>query len=87
MSTDNSHAVAMDNVRDFIKSELIVSSSDVTDDQELLMSGLLDSMNVMRLVGFLETEFSTTIPPEDVIIENFSSISQISRYMQSGTSA
>ena len=83
MNTDDSHSIAIDNVRKFIKTELVVSSSDITDDQELLMSGLIDSLNVMRLVGFLETEFATPIPPEDVIVENFSSISQISSYMQS----
>lgn len=83
MSTGNPHSDAMDNLRTFIKSELIVSTSDITDEQELLMSGLLDSLNVMRLVGFLESEFATSIPPEDVIIENFGSISQISQYMQS----
>lgn len=82
MSTGISHTNAMDNVRTFITSELIVSASEVTDEQELLMSGLLDSLNVMRLVGFLETEFATSIPPEDVIVENFGSVSQISQYMQ-----
>ena len=83
MNTNNSHSVAIENVRHFIKTELIVSSSDITDDQELLMSGLIDSLNVMRLVGFLETEFATPIPPEDVIVQNFASISQISDYIQS----
>lgn len=85
MSTEILHSNALRNVRAFINSELVVSTSDITDEQELLMSGLLDSLNVMRLVGFLETEFATTIPPEDVIIENFGSISQISQYMQSIT--
>lgn len=85
MSTEILHSNALNNVRAFINSELVVSTSDITDEQELLMSGLLDSLNVMRLVGFLETEFATTIPPEDVIIENFGSISQISQYMQSIT--
>ena len=83
MNTNNSHSVAIENVRNFIKTELIVSSSDITDDQELLMSGLIDSLNVMRLVGFLETEFATPIPPEDVIVLNLASISQISDDIQS----
>ena len=39
MSTGNPHSDAMDNLRTFIKSELIVSTSDITDEQELLMSG------------------------------------------------
>ena len=83
MNTNNSHSVAIENVRNFIKTELIVSSSDITDDQELLMSGLIDSLNVVRLVGFSETEFATPIPPEDVIVQNVASVSQISDYIQS----
>ena len=73
----------VENVRKFISSELIVSTSEVSDDQELLMSGMLDSINVMRLVGHLETEFSISIPPEDVVVENFGTISQIFNYIQS----
>ena len=75
----------VENVRKFITSELIVSSSEITDNQELLMSGMLDSINVMRLVGYLETEFSTSIPPEDVLVENFGTINQIFSYIQSKT--
>ena len=71
-----------DNIRTFISTELVIGSMTIEDDQELLMSGLLDSINVMRLVGFLETELSTSIPPEDVLVDNFGSVKQIVSYLQ-----
>lgn len=43
----------------------------VTGDTELLMSGLLDSLSVVNLIAWIETEFGATIDPVDVIFENF----------------
>jgi len=55
----------------------------VASDQDLLASGLLDSLGVMSLVYFLETEFEVEVPPQDVTIENFNSVDTIAAYLQS----
>lgn len=70
----------IDQIRSFIVEELL-DGNPVGDDEDLLLSGLVDSLGVMRLVGFLEDAFSTAIPPEDITIENFSNISGIAGYM------
>jgi acyl carrier protein len=58
-------------------------------DDDLLGSGLLDSLSVMAVVSFIEQETNISVPPEDVLIENFSSIGSIDAYLekrlQSGT--
>ena len=58
-------------------------------DDDLLGSGLLDSLSVMAVVSFIEQETNISVPPEDVLIENFSSIASIDAYLekrlQSGT--
>lgn len=54
---------------------------DLTPEQDLLLSGILDSMSVLRLVAWLESECQITIPAEDVIIEHFGSINQIRSYL------
>jgi len=54
---------------------------DLTPEQDLLLSGMLDSMSVLRLVAWLESECQITIPAQDVIIEHFGSINQIKRYL------
>jgi len=57
----------------------------VDEDQDLLGSGLLDSLGVMSLVYFLETEFGVDIPPEDVTIEHFNSVRTITAYLEGKT--
>ena len=54
----------------------------LSSDDDLLGSGLLDSMGVMKLVGFIEEEFNILVPPEDIIIENFMSVGFIDRYLE-----
>ena len=69
-----------DPIRTFIVENLL-SGKDVADDDDLLLSGLLDSMSVMRLVLHLETALGVKVPPEDVVIENFTSIETIAAYL------
>jgi acyl carrier protein len=59
------------------KGEIELSPGD-----DLLGSGLLDSMAVMRLVGFLEDTFNIKIPPEDIVIENFMDVKAITNYVE-----
>ena len=79
---NSQHPSIADDIRTYISTELIIGTMAIDDNQELLMLGLLDSINVMRLVGYLENEFSTSIPPEDELVENFGSINQIVDYLQ-----
>ena len=39
-------------------------------------------MGVMKLVGFIEDEFDVKIPPEDIVIENFTDVDAITRYLE-----
>jgi len=54
----------------------------IADDEDLLGSGLLDSLGVMSLVFFIETELKLDVPPEDVTIENFQSLRTIAAYLE-----
>lgn len=56
---------------------------ELSPDDDLLGSGLLDSMGVMRLVGFVEETFNIKIPPEDIVIENFMDVKAITSYVES----
>lgn len=73
-----------ESIRQYITHDLLNDSAlTITDSQDLLTTGVLDSINVMRLVAHLETEFGVTIPPEDVVLENFGSLEMIVNYLQS----
>jgi len=73
-------------IRGYI-SDALLSGVSISDEDDLLLSGLLDSMSVIRLVLHLETEFSIKIPPEDVIIEHFTSVEAITTYLESKVAA
>ena len=56
---------------------------ELSPEDDLLGSGLIDSMGVMRLVGFVEETFNIKIPPEDIVIENFMDVKAIANYVES----
>lgn len=57
------------------------------DNDSLLGSGIIDSMGVMEVILFLETEFGVEVGDEDVTEENLGSIRAISRYVVSRAEA
>jgi len=68
-------------IKDYVISELL-SGKDIRENDDLLLSGLVDSLGVMRLVTHLEQQYSIKIPPEDVTIEHFMNIEAISLYLE-----
>ncbi len=46
------------------------------------LSGVLDSLAVLGVVGFVEPEFSVELSPSDLTDENFESIASISRLVE-----
>ena len=78
------NADPMPKLMDFIENELRGSGSrSISHEEDLLGGGHIDSMGIMRLVAFLESEFDVSVPPEDVTIEHFESARTISQYVQS----
>jgi len=49
----------------------------VKDDENLFESGIIDSMGLLRLLAFLESEFGVSIEMKDIAIENFDTIDKI----------
>ena len=69
----------------YIQENLLTGKGEIEllPEDDLLGSGLLDSMGVMRLVGFVEETFHVKIPPEDIIIEHFIDVKAITNYVES----
>lgn len=67
----------------YIQSQL--ANNELDDDldihDDLLGSGIVDSLGMMKLVLFIETEFEVQVPPEDMTIENFMTINHITDYL------
>ena len=68
----------------FVTEERLLGQEDLDlkSDDNLLTSGLVDSLSIMRLVAFIEEEFATEVPPEDITIENFLTIQHILDYLE-----
>lgn len=66
-------------IHDFIVDEMLSGIYDrpLTVDDDLIESGIIDSLGIMSLLAFIEERFSLKIPPEDLLPENFSSINSI----------
>lgn len=54
----------------------------LAEDDDLLTSGRINSLGIMRLVTFIEEEFKVSVPPEDVTIENFRTVRTITGYLE-----
>ena len=68
---------------EFIQNDLLGGAVEVLSETDLLKTGLIDSLGIMRLVAFLEKEYKTTIPAQDLTLENFSSVSAVMAYLES----
>lgn len=66
----------------FITDELLLDPSEtLAPDEELLTSGRMDSLGLMRLVTFIGEEFAIAVPYQDILIENFRSVKAIDSYL------
>ena len=68
-------------LKDYI-SQSLLDGRTIEADENLLLSGLLDSLGVMSLVTFIEQQFQIAVPFEDVTIENFASLTTMTAYIR-----
>ena len=75
---------SLDQMRHFVLNEILKTPDvELADSQDLLLSGLLDSISIIRLVSFIEEIGQIRVPPEDLLPENFGSLVLIQQYLTS----
>ena len=81
----NSH----ETITHFIAREFLDGSDiqTIPDDLNLIDSGIVDSLGLLRIVAFLEEEMNVVIEPEAMVPENLSSISAIMHMITPGMAA
>jgi len=57
------------------------SEEDISVEDDLLNSGLLDSLGIVRLIAFIEGEYGIKVPPQDMVIDNFVSVEAMVNYI------
>lgn len=70
-----------DKIRDYIFRRYPVLQARGFSDRDPLV-GVLDSLAVLGLVGFIEPEFSIELSPSDVTDENFETVLTISQLVE-----
>ena len=58
-----------------------VAARNMTDDDSLLDSGVIDSLGVLDLAAFIERELGVQLADDDLTAENFESIAALSRFL------
>ncbi len=65
----------------FVEQDL-PEGTDLQPDTDLLLSGVLDSLGVVRVVHWLEDELGIEIDPADVVLENFQTVGAMVAYVE-----
>jgi acyl carrier protein len=70
-------------LNNYISTELVTRREQlpIQNDTELLKSGILDSLSVLKLVFFVEQRFGITVNPDEVVPQNFNTISAICNFL------
>jgi acyl carrier protein len=68
-------------IRLLLRTELGVDE-EVTADTELITTGLIDSVGLVRLATFLEREIDITVDNQDITVDNFGTLRRIEAYVQ-----
>jgi len=78
----------MTEVRKFIEEELISGRIEKFDDgTDLIEQGVIDSLSLIRLVTFLEQVCQIQVPDEEIVPNNFRSVSAIQAFVAGQESA
>ncbi len=54
----------------------------VAPDDDLLAQGVIDSHGLMELVGFIEQRYGISVSDDDLLPENFQSLSHIAAFVE-----
>ena len=74
-------------VRNHISKNILFSNNGYPypDDASFLEEGIIDSMNVMELITFVEENFGVEVADEEITPDNFDSVSKIAAYVRRKT--
>ena len=74
-----------DELRQYILAQFLPGekASNLQDDTPLRTSGIVDSMGMLQLVGFVEERFGVEVEAFEASVENFDRIEDIAAFIES----
>lgn len=67
----------------FVQEEVCIGEIELSGDTDLLLTGAVDSLGVIRITQWLEDEAGIEVDPADVTLENFQTIDRMVAYAAS----
>ena len=72
----------------FIQTEVSLDQTfEIEGSTDLLLTGLVDSLGVLDIVGWIEENHSFEIDPADITLENFQTVDLMESYIDSRLSS
>jgi acyl carrier protein len=70
-------------IRSYIADNILYSNKGFpySDDTSFLENGIIDSMNIMEIVMFVEDKFAISVADEDITPENFDSVTRLAAFI------
>jgi acyl carrier protein len=70
-------------IRDYLSKDFLFSDDgfQYDDDASFLELGIIDSFGVVELVAFVEEEFGISVADDELVPDNFDSVSKLSAFI------
>lgn len=69
-------------IRQFVFEQFpLARQRDIGDAESLLESGIVDSMGILEVVSFVESEFGIELSDEDLLADTFESVESLSQFV------
>jgi acyl carrier protein len=74
-------------IRQYVADNFLFSDDgyQLSEDASFLEEGIVDSTGVLELVMFVEEIFNVTVKDEEIVPENFDSVSRLATYIRRKT--
>lgn len=71
-------------IQNFVAQNLLFSDQGYrfSNNASFIQEGIIDSMGVMELATFVNTEFGVQVDPQDVTPDNFDSVNKLAAYVR-----
>ncbi|HUF70777.1 MAG TPA: acyl carrier protein [Longimicrobiales bacterium] len=66
----------------FVREELAGGSPVIDENEPLIDGGLIDSMGLMQLITFIEDRTGVRVPDDEVVPDNFQTVTSIDQLVQ-----
>lgn len=78
---------ATDALMAFLRDEIVLDDVELTGDFDLLLSGAVDSLGVIRITHWMEETTGVVVDPGDVTLDNFQTVDKMIAYLDSRVGA